>query len=112
MLKEVHTAIQHLLHQRGRIPPDEVDIRFDMPTRQWVDSLTRPTVSVYLFDLAENTELRQTNVQTSRGNGHAVHRMPPRRFDLRYMVSAPCTAVEDEHVLLWRALVTLLRYPQ
>jgi hypothetical protein len=112
MLTQLHTAIQHLLHQRGRIPPDEVDIRFEIPTRQWVDSLTRPTVSLYLFDLAENFDLRQTNVQTARANGHAIHRMPPRRFDLRYMVSAISTAVADEHLLLWRALVTLLRYPQ
>jgi hypothetical protein len=63
-----------------------------------------------LFDVAENTDLRHTNMQMSRTNGHAVHRMPPRRFDLRYMVSALSTVIEDEHLLLWRTLITLLKY--
>jgi hypothetical protein len=50
-------------------------------------------------------------MQTARGNGVGIHRMLPRRFDLRFMVSAITSVIEDEHLLLWRALVTLMKYP-
>lgn len=111
MLTELHTAVQRLVHECGRVPASDVDVRFDPPRREWVTSLTRPTLSFFLFDVRENTELRQANLEASRGNGHTTYRVPPRRFDLRYMVSALTTVIEDEHLLLWRALVTLLRYP-
>ena len=110
MLAEVRTALRRLLHDRGLIEPGEVDVEFDAPVPSWVDALTRPTLNLFLFDVEENTDLRQTSVQTSRGNGLAVHRLPPRRFDLRFLVSALTTDVVDEQLLLWRALVTLLKH--
>lgn len=112
MLPELHDSIQRLLHERGRIDPGEVDVRFDAPTREWRERLTRPTISLFLFDLRENTDLRQVAFQTTRVNGRAEHRLSPRRIDLRYMVSAQATEVEDEHRLLWHTLVTLMRHPE
>jgi Pvc16 N-terminal domain/Carboxypeptidase regulatory-like domain len=112
MLPELHTCLQRLLYEQGHITPREVDITFEAPTRERIERLTRPTLSLFLFDVQENTELRQTNWQVTRGNGHAERRQPPRRIDLRYMVSALTTEIEDEHALLWRALVTLLKYPE
>lgn len=111
MLTELHGSIEHLVHEQGQVPASDVDVRFEAPRREWVASLTRPTLSFFLFDVQENTDLRHTNLETSRDNGRAVYRVPPRRFDLRYMVSALTTVVEDEHLLLWRALVTLLKHP-
>jgi hypothetical protein len=67
-------------------------------------------LDLFLFDIQENTELRETGMQTTRGNGRGTHRLPPRRFDLRYMVSAMTSVVADEHLLLWRALVTLMKH--
>src|SRR5262245_47904139 len=112
MLTEIHQALGQLLWEEGRIPSDEVAIRFEVPTREWICSLTLPTIDLFLFDLKENTDLRQTALQTSVRNGRAEHRMAPRRMDLYYMVSALTTEIEDEHQLLWRALVTLMRFPQ
>lgn len=112
MLTEIHTALQRLIWEYGRISPDEVEISFEAPTRERMDRLVRPTVSFFLFDLVENTEMRQSNFPVTRASDHAERRMPPRRVDLRYMVSALTTEIEDEHRLLWRVLATLLRYPQ
>lgn len=111
MLAELHTSLQHLLRDRGLLDARDVAIEFDPPVKAWVTSRTRPTLSLFLFDLQENTELRQTGVETTRSNGRGVHRMPPRRFDLRYLVSALTTDVGDEHLLLWRTLVTLMKHP-
>jgi hypothetical protein len=75
-----------------------------------VSSLTRPTISVFLFDVQENTEKRESDWQLVRRNGKAERRMPPRRIDLFYMVSALTADVDDEHELLWRVLATLMKY--
>ena len=112
MLSDLNVALQHLLEERGRIPAEDVDVTFDPPVKAWVDARTRPTVNLFLFDIEENTELRDAAVHTSREHGRGVHRMPPRRFDLHYLVSALTTDNADEHLLLWRTLVTLLQHPQ
>src|SRR5690242_11217730 len=111
MLASLHTGLTILLHDHGLIPEADVDVCFDPPRRDWVASLVRPTLNFFLFDVKENLDVRQTHVETTRANGRAHHRVPPRRFDLRYMVSALTTDVADEHLLLWRALTTLLRHP-
>jgi hypothetical protein len=109
MLANIHTTLQQLLFQHAALPAI-VDIRCEMPTKQWVGSLTRPTINFYLYDLQENTELRQTNPHANRANGHTTHRMPPRRFDLRYMVSVLAGDAEDEQMLLWHVLATLIKH--
>ena len=111
MLNAVHAAVAKLIFERGLIDPNEVDVRFDAPSKEWIDSLTRPTVSLFLFELQENTEKREGAPQpaTIKG-GVAERRMPPRRIDLRYMVSVLTADVEDEHELLWRVLFTLLKH--
>jgi hypothetical protein len=111
MLLELHNTIQRLIYERGNISPHEVDIMFEAPTRERIDKLIRPAINLFLFDLQENTELRQSDFERTRSNGRAERRMAPRRFDLRYMVSALTTEVEDEHELIWRVLLTLVRYP-
>jgi hypothetical protein len=109
MLADINQSIKNLLFDLGPLP-GEVDMRFEMPTREWIDTLTRPTINMYLFNLRENTELRQGRMQAVTSNGGGLQRMPPRRFDLHYMVSVLTTEVEDEHLLLWGTLKTLLKY--
>ena len=112
MLPEIHAALRQLIWEYGRISPDEVDISFEAPTRERIERLVRPTVNLFLFDLVENTEMRQSSFPATRVSDHAERRMPPRRVDLRFMVSALTSEIEDEHRLLWRVLATLLKYPQ
>src|SRR5215472_1821305 len=112
MLHEVHNALQRLLYERGQISAREVDIQFERPTRERIDKLTRPTINLFLFDLQENAELRQNGFRTRSNDRLAERYLPPRYFDLRYMVSILTSAIEDEHLLLWRVLTTLVRHPQ
>src|SRR4051794_18141349 len=112
MLPMIHQAVRRLLYERGRIPSFDVDIRFAAPTRAWIDSLTRPTIDFFLLGVQENTDLRQTSFQSTRVNGRAERRLPPRRVDLTYMVSALASETDDEHLLLWRTLVTLMQFPE
>lgn len=100
-------ALRQTVRDRGRVRPADADVSFETPTRRWLDALARPTVGMFLFDARENTELRATAYQTERGATHAVHRVPPRRFDLHYLVSVVAADPADEHALFWRVLVTL-----
>lgn len=112
VLPDIHSSLRRLISDYGGISPLEVDIRFEAPTKEWITRLTRPTINLFLFDLHENTELRQNNFETTRANGQGIRRLPPRRINLQYMVSALTTEVDDAHRLLWRTLVTLLKYPE
>ncbi|MGI8856153.1 MAG: Pvc16 family protein [Thermomicrobiales bacterium] len=112
MLQTVHDVLRRLLYEQGRISPRDVDIAFEAPTRTWIERLTRPSLNLYLFGIQENVDLRQTSFQSTRIDGHAQRRLPPRRIDVRYMVSAHTTDADDEYRLLWRALVTLMKFPE
>lgn len=112
MLNAINHAVEALLRDRGLIDPLDVDVRFEAPSAEWVASLTRPTVNLFLFQLHENTEKRDSAPQTTVNGGRAERRMPPRRIDLHYMVSALTADVEDEHELIWRVLSTLMRHQQ
>jgi hypothetical protein len=112
MLNVIHQALETLLRVRGQIDSLDVDVSFDVPTEDRIASLGRPTVDLFLFDVGENTDKRETNPQLNINGGRAERRMPPRRIDLWYMVSVLTTDVGDEHVLLWRVLATLLKYEQ
>lgn len=112
MINEVDETIRQLLLKEGGFDPNEVDIAFDIPTREWSGSISKPTLNCYLFDLRENTERRQHGLHTEgKGTNGAARRPPPRFYDLSYLLTAWTRAVEDEHRLLWHALHTLSRFP-
>ncbi len=110
MLTDLHNAIRSLLFDQGNIPALEVDVRFEAPTRDWIGSLTRPTISVFLYDVQENLELRYTNFQTRREGSRSFTKADPRLFDFRFMVSVLSSEIADEHAILYRLLYTLLKY--
>lgn len=108
----MHNALRRLIYERGNIDQHAVDVSFEMPTRERIERLTRPTLYVFLYDIQENLALRQSSIESMRDNGRAIQYLAARRFDLHYLIGALTTDVDDEHLLLWRTLTTLLRYPQ
>lgn len=109
MLPHLHTTLTNLLHAPG-VVPTEVAVRFEVPEREWREALTRPTLNFYLFDIQENAELRQADLQAGRAVGRSGWKLPPRRFDLRYMVAAFTGHPPDEQLLIWRTLAALLKH--
>lgn len=112
MLTHIHTTIATLLREYGGLP-DDVDLVFRAPGRGWPQDLARTTLCCHLLDLRENTELRRGDPQMARREGSGSQRMPPRLFDLRYVVSVfgvGEAAAEQEFALLWQALTALLRH--
>ena len=114
MLDALDETIKAVLRERGGLDPDEVDIAFDAPDREWAARVGKPTVNCYLYDIRENLELRGTEwtVERQLDGRTAVKRKVPRRFDLSYVCTAWTADVEDEHRLLWRVLATMIRCPE
>lgn len=112
MLNDLQNAIRRLIYTRGQIPEGDVDVRFDTPTRDWIRSLIRPTVSAFLYDVQENLDLRYTNFQTRREGSRSFTKADPRLFDFRFMVSVISSEVEDEHAVLYRVLLVLLKHSE
>lgn len=114
MIGAVHEAIKTLLHTDGKIPAADIDVTFAIPTRDWTAAISRPTINFYLYDISENVKLRSSEFEVRRGDARESQRLRPRRIDLKYVVNAYFKSQlaeldEQEWLILWRVLATLMR---
>jgi hypothetical protein len=116
VIQSLDETIKKILTEKGPLDPREVEISFDVPKRDWAAGLTRPTVNLYLYDIRENLQLRETQqtwiVKRDIASGTTSRRRPPMRIDVSYLITAWTRVVEDEHALLWAVLATLFEYPE
>ncbi len=110
MLHDLDQTFEKILITEGKLSPRDIDIAFEQPTREWSSRLSRPTLNCWCFDLRENLKLRTMEMRVTPNGNRARTTVPPRRFDLTYLVTAWARKIEDEHQLLWRALGTLKRF--
>lgn len=114
MIDDLDQVLRQLLIRELPIKNREVDVDFDQPTREWSGRLSRPTLNLFLYDLRENSKLRQTRPawEIERGDdGNVTQRRRPVRVDLHYMITAWANEPEDEHRLLTRSLMAFFRCP-
>lgn len=111
MIHDLDDTIKELMVQKVPVDLAAVDITFDMPTKDWVAGVTKPTINVFLYDLRENHELRSNESLLSRSGALGTERKAPARVDATYLISVWTTDVSDEHRLLGSLLTALLRYP-
>jgi hypothetical protein len=115
MIDELDETLRQLLIRELPINNREIDVSFDQPKREWSARLSRPTLNLFLYDLRENTRLRQTSQEWEvrrLANGTTEKRRRVTRIDLHYIITAWATEPEDEHRLLGRTTMALLRTPQ
>ncbi len=113
MISDVDEALRNLILDSLTVSRQNVDIKYDLPSRDWASRLNRPTIDLFLFDIRENLRLRGAEQarQIPRPDGKVEIRRNPVRIDLRYLLTAWTKDPEDEHLLLSDALYTLLRNP-
>ena len=113
MISDVDEALRNLILDSLTVSRQNVDIKYDLPSRDWASRLNRPTINLFLFDIRENLRLRGAEQyrQIPREDGKVEVRRNPVRIDLRYLLSAWTKDPEDEHLLLSDTLMTLLRNP-
>ncbi len=113
MIQDVDDTLKELLVQKAGINTADIDIKFDMPNKDWSATVTKPTINLFLYDMRENHELR-SNERTLVRNGDntaGVVSRPPVRMDLSYLITVWTTDISDEHRLLGSLLNALLQFP-
>ena len=113
MFHDIDEVLRQLLVRGIPIRNGEVDVVFNQPTRDWSARLSRPTLSLFLHNIRENVRLRgsQQWYMEENADGTVTQRRAPARIDLHYMVTSWANEPDDEHNLLARALMALLREP-
>lgn len=110
MFADLDDTIRELLIKHVPIDPNEIEIAFDTPDREWSSRLTKPAINCFLYDVRENMKLRAAGWDMKRGaNNTASKQRGPLRVDATYQVTTWARMPEDEHRLLWRVLTTLVR---
>ncbi len=113
MIRDLSQTLQALLTQPG-LPPDlaAAQILFDRPTGQFNPQQT--AIDLFLYDIRENLELRNSEFDLDRLNTQANLRPAPMRLACTYLVTAwPVGGAEvilQEHRLLSQVLQVFGRY--
>lgn len=112
MIADLDETIRQLLIDAMPIKNGEIDIHFDQPRREWSARLSKPTINLFLYDIRENAALRVhqwENVQIDAAR--VSSKRTAFRIDCTYMITIWAADPEDEHRLMSRLMLTLLRYP-
>ncbi|MEU6266880.1 DUF4255 domain-containing protein [Saccharopolyspora shandongensis] len=111
MIHEVDEGLRLLLADGG-VPGSGVELAFDPPTTDWAAKRNSPTVSVFLYDIREEPDLRRTGAfEQYDDDGKMIGwQSPPHWFQLSYLVTAWTNRPQDEHRLLSDVLRCLVRH--
>jgi hypothetical protein len=113
MINDLDEAIKKLLITQGVFQPSQVDIKFDLPDREWSASISKPTINLYCYDVRENLKLRSYDwIQTKDQNGMVSKKKNPARIDVSYLITVWANDVGDEHRILWNVMSTLFKFPE
>jgi hypothetical protein len=111
MIQDVDDTLKELLVRMVPLDSGAIDVRFEMPNKEWSATVTRPTVNLFLYDVRENHELRSNERFLLRRDDVGIESRAPVRVDLCYMITVWTADIADEHQLLGSILLTLLRFP-
>jgi hypothetical protein len=113
VIADIHETIKNLLFENAGFSRGDVDIDFEIPNRNWIGTLTRPTINFFLYDLEEDTKNRGSLDNAyfqARGEKSNTAKSRPRRMNLKYQVMAISQDTRDQHELLWRVLAVLMKF--
>jgi hypothetical protein len=115
MFDDLDATLKALLD--GELGVRNVAVSFAAPDDQFPPSgVQPPAVSLFLYDVRENTDLRTSRWELERDDdGVTTRKRPPVRVDCSYLITAwPSDATThpaaDEHRLLGEVMKVLLRH--
>ena len=111
MIDEIDEALRTLLKDEA-LGGADVDVVFDAPTKDWAARRNAPTVNAYLYDIREDMRKRTRGMINDYDDQGVVigRRLPPRFYNLSYLVTAWTQRPEDEHRLLAEMLLCFSNY--
>jgi hypothetical protein len=112
MLADLDESLRGLLKgELERHGFEGIEIAFDAPTREWSGQLSAPAVNLFLYDLRESEEHRESGWTRQRIGNEFLEAPPPMVMEISYAITAWAQAVEDEHRLLSQVLSLLYSFP-
>jgi hypothetical protein len=115
MLDDLDSTLEQLLTRElpelQRSTQTNVAISFDIPVEGSIKQ--KPAINLFLYDVRENMELRNSVWGVERReNGAALKKRPPARVDCSYLITAWANSddPQQEHHILGEVMKLLLRY--
>ena len=68
MLADLDETIRRLLVDELPVKNGEIEISFDQPRRDWSSRISKPTISIFMYDVRENNVLRRHQWERMNGN--------------------------------------------
>jgi hypothetical protein len=112
VLHLIDAALEAFFRATVPLSAQDVDVAFEAPDREWSAKLTRPTVSVFLWDIRRSNSREQAGLEEVEVAGRLVRRLPLPRVELRYVVTAWTSDHGDERALLAGAMRSILAHPE
>ena len=111
MIDEIDAALRGLLKDEA-LDGADVEVVFDAPTKDWAARRNAPMVNAYLYDIREDLRKRTRGMINEYNDQGIVvgRRLPPRFYNLSYLVTAWTQRPEDEHRLLAQMLMCFSNY--
>jgi hypothetical protein len=110
VLQLIDAALEAFLRATVPLSAQDVDVSFEAPDREWSAKLTRPTVSVFLWDIRRSNRSEQAGLEEFELDGQLVRRRPLPRVELRYIVTAWTSDHGDERALLAGTMRSVLAH--
>ena len=99
-IRTVDEGLRRLLETQIPLPATVADISFAPPTLSWAARLTRPTVSLFLYEVKPSERPGQAIVRRISPDGRSQRRLPSPVLEMNYLVSAWASDPLAEHQLL------------
>ena len=112
VLELIDESLESFFRATVPLSATDVDVSFEAPDRDWSAKLTRPTVNLFLWDIRRSSERSNAGVRTVVQDGQTLRQAAFPVVELRYVVTAWTSDLEDERALLAGLLRTLLAHGQ
>lgn len=112
MLALIDESLESFLRAVVPLSAVDIDVSFVPPDDEWGAKLTRPTVSVHLWDVRRSVQRAITGIETFERDGVTMRRLALPRAELHYVITAWASDPSDERALLGAVLVALLGHSE
>ena len=110
MINHLDRALERYLREQVPLPESSIGVSFDPPDKDWGAALNRPTVNVFLWDVARAVASSPTGLAQREGANGIERRSANPAVDFHYLLTAWASDVKDEHQVLGTVLSTVLRH--
>jgi hypothetical protein len=106
-IRIVDEGLERLVRAEVPLPEDVGDVSFDVPAASWAAALARPTVNLFLYEVARSDHPNRAPTRRIDDDGKRERRPPQPMVQLSYLVSAWAGSARDEHQLLGEVISRL-----